>query len=49
MASCLTNASRVFEFIDTAEEPNHYENIAKPTKDAYITMEHVDFLLFLFD
>lgn len=43
MASCLINASRVFEFLDLPEEPERYSNVEEPSKDGYIVMEHVKF------
>jgi ATP-binding cassette subfamily B protein len=43
MASCLTNAQRVFAFLDQKEEPSSYEHIGKAVGGGYIEMEHVNF------
>lgn len=43
MASYLTNAQRVFEFLELPEEQKSYMHIGKPEKQAYIAMEQIDF------
>lgn len=43
LASCLTNASRVFEFLDMPEEPEGYDHILQSKESGYIRMEDVDF------
>lgn len=43
MANCLTNAQRVFEFLDMKEEPERYKHVGKASGNDYIMMEHVDF------
>lgn len=43
MANCLTNASRVFEFLDMKEEAERFTNVEKASGDGYIEMEHIDF------
>lgn len=43
MASYLTNAQRVFDFLELPEEKIYYKHIKSPKKQAYIAMEQVNF------
>ena len=43
MVNCLTNAQRVFAFIDEPEEPEYYLQEGETSGQGYIEMEHVDF------
>ncbi len=46
MASCLTNASRVFSFLDQEEEPELYSSYVSnnlPDQSGYITMQEIQF------
>ena len=43
MANCLINGQKVFDFIDSKEEPERYAKVGKAAGDGFIEMEHVDF------
>lgn len=43
LVTCLTNAQRVFEFLDMEEEPATHLNVGKASGDGYIEMEHIEF------
>lgn len=43
MASCLTNADRVFEFLDLEEEPDRYTHTPETVADGYVGMKNVAF------
>lgn len=42
LTNCLANAQRIFEFLDGAEEPLHYD-CGKTSGNSYISMENVSF------
>ena len=43
MANSLTNGQKVFDFLDSKEEPVNYTNVGKSVGNGFIEMEDVDF------